>query len=478
VALLVRGGDVITYAQACNDPHLFGPWFSGDTWATWRVLDKALFGEALDDDELETYTALTGRSEAPTAPISEAWLVMGRRSGKDVKAASICAYLATIGAERFDYARYLTPGERGVVQLLAVDRDQAKVCLGYLKAMFDQPMLEKLVSRQTADGLELTNRLAIEITTNDQRRVRGRTVVATVFDEVAFWRSENSASPDTDVYNAVKPSMVTIPSAMLIGISSPYARRGLLWTKHKANYGKPSSRILVAQAPTWLMNPNVPRDGEFLTEAFEEDPASAAAEFGAQFRTDVEAFVTMEVVEACVSRGIFERERKPGARYVGFVDPSGGSKDSFTLAIAHAEGRVAVLDAVRERKPPFSPEAVIEEYAALLKSYGITKITSDRYAGVFPVEAFSRYGITCEQSAKPKSDLYAALLPRINSGDADLLDVPRIVTQLVGLERRTARGGRDSIDHPPGGHDDVVNAVAGALTSVTARRGICMADYL
>ena len=31
------------------------------------------------------------------------------------------------------------------------------------------------------------------------------------------------------------------------------------------------------------------------------------------------------------------------------------------------------------------------------------------------------------------------------------------------LERRTARGGRDSIDHGPGAHDDIANAVAGAL---------------
>jgi hypothetical protein len=36
------------------------------------------------------------------------------------------------------------------------------------------------------------------------------------------------------------------------------------------------------------------------------------------------------------------------------------------------------------------------------------------------------------------------------------------VAQLCGRERRTARGGRDSIDHAPGGHDDLANAVAGA----------------
>jgi hypothetical protein len=53
-----------------------------------------------------------------------------------------------------------------------------------------------------------------------------------------------------------------------------------------------------------------------------------------------------------------------------------------------------------------------------------------------------------------------------------LLDHPRLVNQLIALERRTARGGRDSIDHAPGGaHDDVVNACAGALVEVMVEKG-------
>ncbi len=51
----------------------------------------------------------------------------------------------------------------------------------------------------------------------------------------------------------------------------------------------------------------------------------------------------------------------------------------------------------------------------------------------------------------------------VNSGQVELLDHKVLRAQLEGLERRTARGGRDSIDHPPGGRDDVANAVAGAV---------------
>jgi len=53
-----------------------------------------------------------------------------------------------------------------------------------------------------------------------------------------------------------------------------------------------------------------------------------------------------------------------------------------------------------------------------------------------------------------------------------LLDVPRLASQLCGLERRTARGGKDSIDHGPGAHDDLANAAAGALLLAAARQGL------
>jgi hypothetical protein len=54
----------------------------------------------------------------------------------------------------------------------------------------------------------------------------------------------------------------------------------------------------------------------------------------------------------------------------------------------------------------------------------------------------------------------------LNAHRAELLDVPRLSAQLCALERRTARGGRDTIDHPPGTHDDLANAVGGVIQRV------------
>jgi hypothetical protein len=150
------------------------------------------------------------------------------------------------------------------------------------------------------------------------------------------------------------------------------------------------------------------------------------------------------------------------------VDPSGGSADSFTLAIAHTERRgdqsVEVLDVVRDVKPPFSPESVVEEFATLLKNYRVTVVTGDRYAGEWPREQFQKRNITYRPSPKDRSTLYLELLPLLNSRRVELLDNRRLLTQLASLERRTSRAGKDSIDHAPGGHDDIANAAAGALT--------------
>ena len=106
-----------------------------------------------------------------------------------------------------------------------------------------------------------------------------------------------------------------------------------------------------------------------------------------------------------------------------------------------------------------------------MKSYNIRSVSGDRYGGIWPVEQFGKFGIAYEQSAKPKSDLYVDLLPLLNSCRVELIDHQRLVAQLTGLERHTARGGRDSIDHAPGAHDDVSNAVAGVVAAAVSPYG-------
>src|SRR5208282_471543 len=94
-----------------------------------------------------------------------------------------------------------------------------------------------------------------------------------------------------------------------------------------------------------------------------------------------------------------------------------------------------------------------------------------RYAGEWPREQFKKFGITYQVAEKPKSELYLAFLPLLNSGSVELLDDKRMVGQFVNLGRRVVRGGRESIDHPRGLHDDIANAVAGALVLAATSKG-------
>jgi hypothetical protein len=141
----------------------------------------------------------------------------------------------------------------------------------------------------------------------------------------------------------------------------------------------------------------------------------------------------------------------------------------MTLAIAHHDDGVAVLDCVREVRAPFQPEAVVADFCTTLAAYGVAKVTGDRYAGEWPSEQFHKRGISYVPSEKVKSDIYRDTLPLLNSRKCQLLDIRRLISQLHGLERRTARGGKDSIDHGPGAHDDVANAVAGAIVLASHR---------
>jgi hypothetical protein len=191
------------------------------------------------------------------------------------------------------------------------------------------------------------------------------------------------------------------------------------------------------------------------SRAIERDAAAAGAEFMGQFRSDIAAFVSREAVEACVVPGRRELPPVPGVHAVAFVDPSGGSADAMTLAIAHRDGDRVVLDAIRERRPPFSPDDVVLEFTNLLKSYRVTEVSGDKYGGDWPASRFRAHGISYIPAEKPKSDLYRDVLPMLNSGRVELLDLPRVTSQLCALERRTARSGKDSIDHPPGQHDDL-----------------------
>lgn len=450
--------------EAIDNPKLFGPLFKDKaTWQAWRSFLKTLFGLELSEAETTIFNTCTGRTTAPVEPFSEAWLICGRRSGKSY----VCALIAVFLACFRDYRKYLSPGETGIVMVLACDRKQARVIMKYVVGMLESvPALKTMIVSSSAESVELNNRLNIEVITANTRAPRGYTVVAALCDEISFWRGEDSMHPDDEILAALRPSMATIPGSLLIGLSSPYAKRGVLYQAYADYFASDDAPVLVWQGDTRTMNPSVPQ--KVIDQAYARDPQAASAEYGALFRTDIEQFLSRDILEPLtINETVLPP--LPNIQYHAFCDASGGVSDAYTMAIAHSEDGTTVLDLLVERKPPFSPEAVTSDFCAILKQYHVSSVTGDRYGGEWPREQFRKQGVDYRISEFNRSEIYLEFLPLVMAGRVRLLRSNTLLNQLCGLERRTSRNGKDSIDHGPGQHDDLANSAAGALVLCAGR---------
>ena len=453
--------------KAMMDPRLFGGTFGGDSFAAWRALLAGFYGLELDPTEADTFKTLTGRTEAATGPHDELWLAVGRRGGKSHAAGLLAIFEACFT----DYRNKLAPGEVATCMVIASDRRQARAVMRYISGLVNEnPMLRRMVLRENSEAIEFDNRAAIEVHTASHRAVRGYTLSAAILDEIAFWHVEG-ANPDVEIIAALRPALATL-GGKLVALSSPYARRGVLWTAYKRHFGQ-AGPVLVAQAPSRTMNPSLP--ARVVENAMKDDAARAAAEYLAHFRTDIAALIDPALVEQATRPKPKELPFVQGTDYHAFTDPAGGGQDEFTIAIGHRNGDAVVIDAVRGLRG--SPAEIAGEHARLLNSYGIKRVTGDRYAGRWPRDEFGKHGIQYEVSELDRSGLYVEMLAAMNSGCVELPPDQALARQLIALERRTGRGGRDMIDHPPGGNDDLANAVAGVVAlcrTVTVRVKVAM----
>jgi len=458
----------ITIDAALTDRKLLGGAFVDlATWATWRVVLAAAFGGALDRAQRRAFAAVAGGRKPPARRVAELWAIVGRRSGKSRMAAAVAAFIALF----FNHSDRLAAGEPGYILVLAPSRSQAALVFGYIEAFLrSNQMLEAQIESVTADEIKLRGNIVIAVHSNSFRTVRGRTLLACVFDETSFWRDETTANPDVETYRAVLPALATT-GGMLIGISTPYRKAGLLFQKFHDHFGKNDADVLVVHGASLKFNPTIDRG--VIARARRSDPTSAASEWDAQFRDDISGFVAREAIDAAVEAGVRERAPESGCLYVGFFDAAGGSAggDSMTMAIAHAKDGKLILDAVRERRPPFSPEDTAAEFGALFRHYGVSVAEGDKWGGTWPAEALRRHGIGYRAAERTRSEIYLDLLPELNSGRVHLLDNERLIAQLGGLERRATRGGHDVVDHAVGAHDDIANAAAGALVSLVTPVG-------
>ncbi len=456
----MTGSAGLTIDDAIADPMLLGGALGDlESWAVWRAVLKAAFCIPMSDADTAAFASVSGGRKPPTRRVDELWAVAGRRGGKSRTAAVIGTYIAALE----NHAHKLAPGETGYVLVLSPSKSQARAvhdyCEGFLTS---SPILAKqLDGDPTAEEIRLKGNIIIGVHTNSYRTVRGRTLLACVFDESAYWRDESSASPDVETYRAVIPALATT-GGMLVGISSPYRRLGLLHTKHRDHFGKDDDEVLVVQGGTATFNPCI--NTAVVDRARRNDPEAARAEWDAEFRNDLSALLDDAVIDAAIDHSRpLDLPYRHEFKYCAFVDASAGRHDHFTMCIGHREDERFVADVIRGARPPFDPNGIAAEYADLARSYGCDEITGDNFAGDWTVRAFENAGIAYARAEKPKSALYLEAVPWFMRNAILIPNHPRLIRELRLLERRVAPSGKDRVDHGQGGSDDYANALVGAM---------------
>jgi hypothetical protein len=442
--------------------HFLGPFFEGPSWDRWRAVLRAAFALPMSAEDLALFKEVAGNREPPKKRVRELVCAVGRGGGKDSIAAALATFIAVTG----DFSR-LRPGERGTVLTLAVDRNQARIAFNYIAGFFERVPLLYATADRIGDDIQLKNGAEIVVGTNSMRALRGKTYAAAIYDECAFFRDESFSNPDAEVDAAVSPGLMRFPGSLKILISSVHRRAGLLHDRFAQFYGKDSDETLVVLGESLQFNPTL--DQAEIERQLAADYERASAEYLSRWRDDLTSFLDRALVEAAIDQGVVVRPPQKTYQYRGFVDTSGGRGDSFTCAISHAEGNLAVIDFLFERRAPFDdPHAVVKECATHLQAYGIGLAVGDHYSAEWAASAFRNVGITYEPAEKNKSDLYLESLPIFTSGRARIVENQRLIHQLISLERRAGRTGKDSVNHPDyrNAHDDLANVVCGALTLV------------
>ena len=456
--------------EAIRDPNIIGDRISPTQEAALRVL----YGLPLEGGLLKLAKQCAGKSWTPGKEYGEAAFICGRRSGKSDKlAANVAIY------EAFFRDHKLSPGETGVVLLLAQNMRQAKVVKGYIEGKIEKsPVLRRHVVARRAYELELDNGITIAIHPSSFRSIRGLSVVSCICDEIAFWWTEdNYANPDAEVVRAVRPAMATFPHGKLLLVSSPYTMSGVLWDVWQKR-GK-DKETLVWHASTALMNPTVTE--QFLAKERKRDPENFRREYLAEFTEAISSFLSADAVQQCVIEG--RTELSPNRKvfhYIAAVDAA-YKGDQFTICIAHddKDREKVVIDHLGgwqgSRKHPLKLSGVMPQIRSLADRYGFSKVRGDQFGAEPLKDVFKRYGLSYRErtfTSGSKADIYATLRTLVTDGGIELLDHKSSLGELRGLELELLPGGALRIGHSRHGkaRDDYADAIALAVSEATRYR--------
>lgn len=479
----------VPFDEAISEPRLLKRRFESLSLPQQTLLKVAYGLPLADDREAAVWNSTQEQVEydhlgypQSTRPVpytpsryQEIWAVIGRRGSKtDGFAATITAYEASLGG----HEAFIRRGQRAMCFQVAQDLRMARYSLHFIRAALESsPLLSKMVTDVTADRIDLKNGLTIATVPPTVKSVRGYAAPVIVLDEVGSWYQESdSANPDYEIYRAALPGQLQFPDRLVVGISTPWNKAGLLYKMFAAGtkgqkVPDPLPReeyrnLLVLHGTTALMqNPLVSRD--FLQAEWERDPEAFARECLAQFQDSISGFIPTAAVERALSVGLLERSWVKDVQYVGAID-AGFRHDSFTMTIVHRDGRGHLIqDCVREWRPrpghPLNPDHILQEIRNICDNYALKLLYGDQYQ-LEALQSLARHHglaiIGVDLTGRSKAKILGSMQQLFMQARIHLLDHFETAKQVKTLERKLSEGGNILVAAPSGMRDDLAMVLA------------------
>jgi len=401
-------------------------------------------------------------------PVTLLLLVAGRRSGKTTIASVLMSWLVhrVLKDNSFLDSVPILPDSIVSFLNLACDTSQARILFRMLSdnlGKLDLTGGAKVTSEEISIG-----RVLIESLSSSARSSRGRTACGVCLDEFAHFQRTSGPLADRNVWKALAPSIMTFGKKGLIVVAtSPAGRSGTVWELFEQRGTRPG--MLTVQAPTWVMNPLVPKSA--LDGEFGRDENLARQEYGAEFIAPHGRFLNPADVRNCLTASIPAGNRhakrhmhvdiglKHDATAIayGYLDRGNEQdEDSWKVVIE----RVEIME--KSGGSAVSVWELEKKITAIAVEKGIRDITFDQYQSAYIVERLMQAGYNASvfhATQKSNQDVFGFLRDLVVSGKIVLPDDERLARELEDLECSMTNNGF-KVEAMPGCMDDCADAVA------------------
>jgi len=439
-----------------------------------KVILKCISGIPLTQTEEQIFREMAQGNPplpSPNQRWREIWIIGGRGGGKSILTCSIAILTATA----IDFSPYIRTGELITIPIIVPHSQDADQDMAYLEGMLDQsPLLRReLDGDPVMKKIRFSNRRVIEIFTCQKRgkNIRGRTIPLAIMEEAAYMEYEGKVV-DHDILRAIRPGLARIPGSLLLVITSPSAKQGMVWETYR-RADQFADSILVLKAPTLLLNPDF--DPAIIEEERKRDPENARCEYDAEFLEVVESFLPSDLIDSCArdatDHHITLRKYNPNiTSYIAVTDVAFRA-DTWTYCILHKEmgeytSRI-VLDYIQgftgTKKHPIDIHFATKEIARVCRQYHVYEIYGDHYAADPIRTALRRQGLLYNPiyiSPDYKRSMYSNLKILIEQELLSLLDHPPSIAELKSLQIIFSPSGQWQIKSPKGATEDYASILA------------------